>query len=75
MPIREVRSPHTSERGVDPRPREAISPGSRSSPSRAPDYVPPPRVRPDDKPAPVQGSTGAAELERAMDRGMRSDKR
>ena len=69
MGISQVRSPWSSERGVDPRPREGISPGARSSPSRAPDYVPPPRVRPDDKPVPVQGSTGAAELERAMDRG------
>ena len=69
MPV-EVRSPWSSERGVDPRPREGISPGSRSSPSRAPDVVPAPPARVGDKPVPVQGAPGAAELEAAMDKAM-----
>lgn len=63
-----VRSPWSSERGLDPRPCEAESAGSRSSPSspRNPRYA--------DNVTPVVGG-GAAELERAMDRGMRNDSR
>ena len=36
MGEREVRSPWTSQRGVDQRLREGESPGSRTSPSNAP---------------------------------------
>lgn len=54
MGISQVKSPWDSSLND---PRRGISPGSRSSPSRAPDVVPaPPRVRPDHAPPePVVG--------------------
>jgi hypothetical protein len=69
-----VRSPWSLSRD-DPHPMRGYSPGSRSSPSRAADYVPPPSRRDSVKPMPVVGSGGAAELEKAMDRGIRGDSR
>jgi hypothetical protein len=74
MGEREVRSPWSSSKG-DMHPRRAESPGSRSSPSNAPDCYPLSSRRDCVKPTPVVGSGGAAELERAMDRGMRNDRR
>jgi hypothetical protein len=72
--ISETRSPHNSSRG-DNNPRRGYSPGSRSSPSRAPDNVPPPPARVGAEPVPALGTGGTAELERAMDKGMRNDRR
>lgn len=73
MGITVVRSPHTSERGVDPRPQEGISPGAYSSPSNAPrtDSAPDYPPRPAGKPVPAVGGNSAAELEAALDAGLR----
>lgn len=67
MGISTVKSPWNSS---PDHPMRGWSPGSRSSPSRPPDYVPTPPPRVGDKPVPVHGSGGVADLEAALDKGM-----
>jgi hypothetical protein len=72
---KEVRSPWSSSPND---PRRGESPGSRSSPSCAPreDSHFGKGLRRDNLgPMPVLGGGGSAELEKAMDRGMRNDSR
>ena len=83
MAISEGKSRWSREKG-DARPRLAESPGATSNPSNAPRSDCNHMVRNPGKgigrrdncdPVPVQGSGSTAELERALDRGMRNDRR
>jgi hypothetical protein len=82
MGITESRSSWSLDRS-DPHTQRGISPGARSSPSRADGgHIAPHIGKSGSQPAsarrdavPVQGGESAAPLEQALDRGMRGDRR
>ena len=74
MPIQEVRSPNSSSPDS---PRRGTSPGAYSSPSNQPrsDSGGLASLRRDNEPTPPLNTEGTAELEAALAKGMRNERR
>jgi hypothetical protein len=75
MGISEVRSPHSSPERTGPQPERRIGVSAQSTGVPRSDSRLASLRRDSVEPRPVQGSPGPAELEQALDCGMRGDSR